>query len=276
MSYCELIIRWDPLAKAHLLQTCGFSFLFFIQATFFQMKCCCCFSPRRSVSLRELQHQLFFSSYVEQKGKKRSILAREVGIIIQNNNKRISKHPETKCCSQLNKCSQNWKHKKSAEDSLANKTGSVLSVFLVISCPAWANSFSVKVCLLESIFFDSILMINSLVPCRWICLNLKTPERTKMTSKNRAWTETCFHTLASEMGLHLLVIKIKMFIFLLLPLRNIFSVLKMSRTEFTLPLMPSFSPLLFHHSCMDSSQLKLYLRTSLLRTLLHVQFDKTF
>lgn len=43
MSYCELIIRWDPLVKAHLLQTCGFSFLFFIQATFFQMKCCCRF-----------------------------------------------------------------------------------------------------------------------------------------------------------------------------------------------------------------------------------------
>lgn len=37
-----------------------------------------------------------------------------------------------------------------------------------------------------------------------------------------------------------------------------------------------FFPLLFHHSCMDCSQLKLYLRTSLLRTLLHVQFDKTF
>lgn len=71
MSYCELIIRWDPLVKAHLLQTCGFSFLFFSQATFFQMKCCCRFSPRRSVNLRELQHQLFCSSYVEQNEKKK-------------------------------------------------------------------------------------------------------------------------------------------------------------------------------------------------------------
>lgn len=93
----------------------------------------------------------------KKKKSKRSILAREVGIIIQNNNKRKSKHPEIKSCSQLNKCSQNWKHKKSAEDSPANKMGSALSVFLVISCPARANSFSVKVCLLESIFFDSLL-----------------------------------------------------------------------------------------------------------------------
>lgn len=71
MSYCELIIHWDPLVKAHLLQTCGFSFLFFIQATFFQMKCSCCFSPRHSVSLRELEHQLFFSPYVEQNKEKK-------------------------------------------------------------------------------------------------------------------------------------------------------------------------------------------------------------
>lgn len=61
-----------------------------------------------------------------------------------------------------------------------------------------------------------------------------------MTSKTRAGTETCFHTLASEMVLRLRVIKIKMFIFLPLPLCNIFPVLKMSRAEFTLPLMPSF------------------------------------
>jgi len=34
-----------------------------------------------------------------------------------------------------------------------------------------------------------------------------------MTRKSRAWTETCFHTLASEMALCLRVIKIKMFFF---------------------------------------------------------------
>lgn len=109
MSYCELIIHWDPLVKAHLLQTCGFRFLFFIQATFFQMKCSCCFSSSHSVSLRELQHQLFFSPYVKKSQEKKppSVLAREVGIIIQNNNKRVSKHPEIKSCSQLNKCRQN-------------------------------------------------------------------------------------------------------------------------------------------------------------------------
>lgn len=55
------------------------------------------------------------------------------------------------------------------------------------------------------------------MPCRWICLNLETPGKTKMTNKNWAWTETCFHTLASEMVLRLCVIKIKMFIFLPLP-----------------------------------------------------------
>lgn len=91
------------------------------------------------------------------KQKKRNVLAREVGIIIQSNNKRKSKHPEIKRCSQLNKCNQNWKHKKSAEDSLANKMVSGLSVFLAISCPARTNSFSVKVCLFESIFFDSLV-----------------------------------------------------------------------------------------------------------------------
>lgn len=63
-----------------------------------------------------------------------------------------------------------------------------------------------------------------------------------MTSKNRARTEISFHTLASEMVLRLCVIKIKMFIFLPLSLCNIFSALKMSRAEFTLPLMPSFFP----------------------------------
>lgn len=119
--------------------------------------------------------------------------------------------------------------------------GSALSVFLAMSSLAWANSFTPKVCPLESDFSLTVFqMINSLVPCRWICLNLKTSERTKMTSKNRARTETCFHTLASEMVLRLCVIKIKMFIFLPLSLCNIFSVPKMSRAEFTLPLMPSF------------------------------------
>lgn len=133
---------------------------------------------------------------------------------------------------------------KCAEDSFANKWA-LLFVFLAVSCPAWANSFSPKSVYLSDFSLTLFQMINSLVSCRWICLNLKTSERTKMTSKNRAWIETYFHILASEMVLHLCVIKIKMFIFLPCSLCNIFSVLKMSRAEFTLPLMPSF----FFPSC---------------------------
>lgn len=64
---------------------------------------------------------------------------------------------------QKSKASASWinvvkiENIKSAEDSFANKMGSGLSVFLAMSCPAWANSFSPKVCLLEWLFFDCIL-----------------------------------------------------------------------------------------------------------------------
>lgn len=145
MSYCELIIHWDPLVKAHLLQTCGSSLLFFSWATFFQMKSCCRFPPKRSVSLRELQHQLFFRLICGTTKKKKNVLAREVGFVIQNNNNKvISKRSEIKSCSQLSKWSQNRKHKRSAEDSLANKTDSALIVFLLPSCPACQSFFLLK------------------------------------------------------------------------------------------------------------------------------------
>lgn len=74
---------------------------------------------------------------------------------------------------------------KSAEDSLANKTGSALPVFLAFSCPAWANSSSAKVCLLQSVCFDSTLndKFVSALQVDLPAIILETPESIKNGQK---------------------------------------------------------------------------------------------
>lgn len=73
---------------------------------------------------------------------------------------------------------------------------------------------------------------------------MKTSGRTKTTSKNRARTEISFHTLASEIVLRLCVIKIKMFIFLPLPLQYFFSA-----EDVKSRIYPSLDAIFFSPSC---------------------------